>query len=277
MFMSDAASPPLFINAIWRVYSVGWIAFPSFVLLLYIYISKNSRLLFWPGAMPLIIVFPLVFIVLNSAGFMMSPPSLDAFGWHLKWVRGIAPVLFFSYYISFSLLGVFFLVKYAVRVKNARYKNTSFVIIACTILTLLLGTYIRVILPELFHTNGAIPDITDISLVIMAFAFNYAVSRRGLFNITPATAAENIIAGMGEALMLLNDYFEIVYSNEAATTLLGFSKDEFIGRTYNSLFAEKDMTNSWIKEVLMKESLHSLETDLSQNPGLLYLFFLPLR
>jgi PAS domain S-box-containing protein len=72
---------------------------------------------------------------------------------------------------------------------------------------------------------------------------------------------------MGEALMLLNDYFEIVYSNEAATTLLGFSKDEFIGKTYNSLFAEKDMTNSWIKEVLMKESLHSLETDLVSKSG----------
>jgi PAS domain S-box-containing protein len=267
MFMSEAASPPFFISVIWRIYSVGWIAFPSFILLLYIYISKNSRLLLWPGTLPLLVMPPVLFIALNCTGFIMAPPLHDAFGWHLNWINGIAPVLFFAYYISFILLGLFFLIKYAVRVKNSRYKSFALVIIACSILSLFLGTYIRVILPEFFHTNGTMPDITDMSLVIMAFSFYYALSRRGLFNITPATAAENIIAGMGEALMLLNDYFEIVYSNEAATTLLGFSKDEFIGMTYNSLFAAKDRTNSWIKEVLIKESLHGLETELVSKSG----------
>ena len=267
MFMSNASSPEYFIGLIWRIYSIGWISFPSFALYLYICLSRRTKLLSSPFSMPLLIIPPVIFSVLNSLGYVMSRPYHDVFGWHINWVNGFIPALYFTYYLSFSFFGIYLLLRYAMRVKNAHFKNVALVIIICTFLTLLLGTLLRVIMPVFVHYNGAVPDMTDISIIILAFSFYYSVSGRGFFNITPVTAAENIIANMGEALMLLNDYFEIVYSNDAATALLGFSKEELAGKTYTSLFASKGKTNPWIKQVLLKESLHSLETELLSRSG----------
>jgi PAS domain S-box-containing protein len=198
---------------------------------------------------------------------MMSDPFHDAFGWHITWAKGVFPYLYYAYYIFYSLLGLFLLIRYTAHVKNAHYKKISTIIIICTLVSFLLGTYLRVILPVIMRYTGAIPDMTDLSIVILAFSFYYSVSSRGFFNITPVTATDSIISNMGEALMLLDDYFEIVYANEAATALLGFSKEGFIGKTYTSLFANKNMANSWIKHVLIKESLHSFETELLSKSG----------
>ncbi|MGD0566640.1 MAG: PAS domain S-box protein, partial [Candidatus Goldiibacteriota bacterium] len=267
IFMSNFSSPERFVRSIWRIYSIGWICFPSFALILYIYLSRENKLLAGFLSIPALVLPPLIFFILNFFGFMMSEPFHDAFGWHIIWVKGIAPFLYYAYYMSYSLFGFFLLTKYAMRVKNGHYKNISVTIIICTFLTFILGTYLRVIMPIFVHYSGALPDMTDLSIVILAFSFYYAVSSRGFFNITPVTAAETIISNMGEALMLLNDYFEIVYSNEAATALLGFSGRDFTGKTYTSLFTNKTTSNSWIKQVLLKESLHSFETELMSKSG----------
>jgi PAS domain S-box-containing protein len=266
-FMSNPMTPENVAGIVWHSYSIGWIIYPFFGLLQSLIMSRRDRIFSSPLYMSMLFLPVPFFFILHFTGMLTSAPYITEYGWRVSWHNTFGAFSFYGYYLSYTLVSLYVLLQYSLRSKNKTIKKAGFIIVGGALLTLLFGTILEVILPRLISNEIFLVKTTDISILIWAFSLLYAVNAQVLFRITPASAADKIIASMNESLTLLNDYFEIVYVNEEAIKLLGYKKEEMIGKPYSSLFASRDDANSWIKKALLTDSIKGYETTLLSSSG----------
>jgi len=112
-----------------------------------------------------------------------------------------------------------------------------------------------------------IPNIADSIVLIWAFGLVYAMVRYKFLSITPATAAENIISTMHDALILLNMEGKIVMVNKAGLDLLGCDEAELKGTPLRPLLTAEAIKNGWVEKILGKSSLKNEELMLKTRKG----------
>jgi PAS domain S-box-containing protein len=103
---------------------------------------------------------------------------------------------------------------------------------------------------------GPFPDLTMPTAAIGFLLMGYAVLRYGTYVLTPTAAAEDILSAMPDAVFLLNRRGEIVVSNRAASSLLGYENIELVGKTLNSLTKNSQSTEA----LLSDDRVSSFET-----------------
>jgi PAS domain S-box-containing protein len=81
----------------------------------------------------------------------------------------------------------------------------------------------------------------------------YAIWKYNLFDINPATAAENIIETMPDSFILTDNQGKILRGNSALSSLLGYKKEELIGKTVGELLTKDSYTRLIELTVLDKE------------------------
>jgi PAS domain S-box-containing protein len=266
-FMNNKTTPADIINFIWHLYSVGWITFPAFTLLFTIELTKKKNVITPRYIRPALLLATVFLVFLHWTNRLMKPPVFTEYGWHTFWYENIYDYIYYAYYISLTLTAIILTANYSLKVKNSVHKRSAIVISLCSSITLIIGTFIEVILPRMSLNPAPFNDATDIIVLIWGFSILYAVANRSFFKITPASAAENIISSMGEALILLNDSFEIIYLNGAASGLLGCRGDNLIGRPSLQLFINNADALSWMKKLLIEENIKGLETSLKDTHG----------
>jgi PAS domain S-box-containing protein len=110
---------------------------------------------------------------------------------------------------------------------------------------------------------GPFPDLTMPGAAIGMLLVGYAFLRYGTYVLTPTAAAEEILSAMPDAVFLLNRGGEIVVSNRAASSLLGYENIELVGKTLNSL-----TQNSQSREALLSDDrMSGFETYLTTKGG----------
>jgi len=98
-----------------------------------------------------------------------------------------------------------------------------------------------------------LPELSSISFAVaVGGVFGYAIWKYQMFTLTPALAADKILATMNDALLLLDTQGIVIDVNDAALRLLGYEEDSLKGMHADSIFSE-----AWLKEsVIDKQGIY---------------------
>jgi PAS domain S-box-containing protein len=112
----------------------------------------------------------------------------------------------------------------------------------------------------------ALSGTTTMSTSVMVGLIGYGVWRYQLFVLNPATAAENIISTMPDALFMADPRGSLLFVNRALLGLLGHAEAELIGRPATTLFSGEDGRRI-AEEAVSGATLASRETELGCRDG----------
>ena len=89
-------------------------------------------------------------------------------------------------------------------------------------------------------TGIKVPDLTVTAFAVQLSIITYGIYRYNIFVLTPALAADDIVAAMSNVLFLVGNDGFILLANQSAQTLLGYSEPELTGQPLQIVFAERD-------------------------------------
>jgi len=93
-----------------------------------------------------------------------------------------------------------------------------------------------------------LPNLTSAAALIGIAFIAFAIWRYGLFSLSPASAAETILATMSDALLLLGPDGRMERANESALNMLGYKQRELIGRPLSVITADDKSVFLWNKQ-----------------------------
>ncbi len=101
-------------------------------------------------------------------------------------------------------------------------------------------------------TGIKVPDLTVTAFAVQLSIITYGIYRYNIFALTPAVAADDIVAAMSNVLFLVRMDGLVLLANQSAQALLGYSEPELTGQPFQIIFAEKDWRK--IQKVTVLES-----------------------
>jgi PAS domain-containing protein len=229
IFLHNAGTPFYLAVFFDRLVSFAWIIFPSVALVLFTLQSGNKELLRSKLFYAALILPPVFCIILFLSGRLTLAPEKTHYGWYSEWIKtSLWPLLYYAYYLGFILWGVFMFYFSALKSGSAVLKKQARILIAGTLGVLLVGTFFDIIGPNLLYSgkNSPLGSIADLYIVFWAAAVFYSINKYNMYDITTATAADNIIANMSEALFLLDEELKIIYANAYAHKTLNYGDKE---------------------------------------------------
>jgi len=251
----------LFVN----ISSIGWGSFSSFFLWFILAFTGEKNILKKKWFYLLILGIPLVVIYQQWNGFIFVDYIKEYYGWKGLYGKSIWPYLFFLYYLSFMIAGLYFNYDFMRKAPNAVLKRQAAIIFFTMVVILILGTVTDVILT--LANIHIIPNIADTFMLIWASAVVYAIARYKFLTISPATAAENILSTMYDCLILLNLRGEIIMANKAALDLLGYEADELKGKSLGLLCKKDRLTDDLFMKMVTKESIKNKDLIFKTRKG----------
>jgi PAS domain S-box-containing protein len=213
--------------------AIGWCSFPSFAFWFLLIFTQKKRVLKNWIIYPLFLIIPSLLIYKQWKGFMIIDFAATPYGLTIIWSKSIWKYLYFTYYNLFILTGFYLCFDFMRKTEKLSEKKQARIILTTGIITLIVGSLTNVILPEL--KIYILPNIASILILIWATGLVYAITKYGLMTITPAAAAENILATMADSLILISPERYIIRVNKATLDLLGFKEEELIDKPIDTL------------------------------------------
>ena len=149
------------------------------------------------------------------------------YGWTHTWSTSIWFPLFCVYYVGMIGWSLFLLAQYQRRTQRRTLKALSRMLFATIFTCLVVGSITDTILPML--ELRWIPTIGPLVTLLWAAGLTYALVKYKFLTITPATAADNILATMSDLLILCDPHGRIVTVNHAVAETLGYTRMELEG------------------------------------------------
>ena len=248
-----------------NISSIGWASFVSFFLWFSLIFTEKKKILKTKIIYPLIFILPLLFIYKQWTGFFTADYIKRPWGWVGVWSGSIWEYSYYLYYLSFTAIGLYLILNFGRKTKEPIKKKQAGIIFVTTLIPFILGTLTDVILPEL--NIVVMPTLGNVITLIWAFGIVYAIAKYELMNITPFTAAENIISTMADSLILLDRQGNIATVNKATLDLSGYGKDELTGKSVEIFFREKDFKSTLLNKAIKKESIRNDEFSFKTKTG----------
>ena len=137
-------------------------------------------------------------------------------------------------------------------------------LIAGLYLPLMISMFSDVILPNM---SIRIPETTMMMSTIGIGFISYGVWKYRFPALTAAIAADQIVSTMSNFLIMLDHNKNIVTINNATTSLLGFSKEELIGKPLEYLFKDQTLEKSLNLHNNISDTIVNFETCLKSKSG----------
>jgi diguanylate cyclase (GGDEF)-like protein/PAS domain S-box-containing protein len=166
--------------------------------------------------------------------------------------------------VLLGILALFLALRHYVLVPDKRKKIQAKYITLGISFPIVGGILSEIVLPEL---NIRIPELTSVSMTGLALFIGYAIWKYELFAISPAMAAENIIATMNEMLFLLNPEGKIIRTNRESQEVLGYEENELVGRLMSVVMSDEPACLGLIDRIKKKRSVQNIEILLRTKPG----------
>lgn len=157
------------------------------------------------------------------------------------------------------LLGILALVlalRYYILVPDKRKKTQAKYIALGISFPIVSGILSEIVLPML-HIR--IPELTSVSMTGLALFLGYAIWKYELFAISPAMAAENIIATMNEMLFLLDPEGAIFRTNRQSREVLGYEESELVGRPLGVVMSDDPACRGLTDQIRKEGSVKNIE------------------
>lgn len=174
----------------------------------------------------------LMFILQFEGGYQLD--TISYWGWSYvdpsMYTKALEPIVL----IGMNAVGIVLCLIYYLRQANGVRKKQAVLV--------LIGLSIPMLTDVISHGLLKTLDIMLPTLPILGFVIGtggftgYASWKYKLFDITPATAADNIIATMPDALLLIDASGDILTVNDSTRTMLEYHSRDLIGRPIGELF-----------------------------------------
>ena len=248
-----------------KIASMGWIGFAGFFLWFALIFAEKKKILKTKFFYAVLFSPPLLFIYTQWSDLLTADYIQHPWGWGKLWADSIWTYLFYFYYISFTLIGLFLIYFFGKKTKKLIKKKQAMLMFTAALLSLILATLIEVILPLL--NIFTIPSLGNIVTLIWAGGLVYAIVKYKFMIITPATAAENIISTMADSLILLDREGKIDTVNEALLNLSGYSTNELKGKSIELFFPKDNFQNNLLNKAINKKAFKNYDLDFKTKTG----------
>lgn len=248
-----------------NIVSLGWISFSScFLWFMFILIKKN-KLLKTKNICWITSSLFLMFIYKQYLNSLLIYEKQTYGWWNIFWTESIWALLFLFYDFFYILISLYIISNAGGKEKNSPGKIHRVFLFICSVLIFICGFFLSIMF---LKTNIRIlPEAANILVFIWIIGIAYTILKYKLLIISPATAAENIIATMNDALFLLNQGGKIITVNQVALDLLGYKKKELEGKPFNGILSKKDSPAVYLDNVINKGSLKNYEVTFRAKNG----------
>ncbi|MFC1668081.1 PAS domain S-box protein [Chlamydiota bacterium] len=227
--------------------SVGWISFASFFLWFCMLFTKKDSLLKKKYFYFILFLPPLFFVYQQCTGNLIINYTKVSYGWSYFWEKTIWVPLFFSYYSLFIFISLYLILEDKKTTKNKLHKKQCSAIFIPVLFSYIFGSINNVLFPflELHH----IPVLANVICLSWAIGVVYSIVYFKFLDITPETAAQNIISTMSDSLILLNNSGDIIKCNQATFKITGFKADALNNKHLNVLVPEAINPKTILKKI----------------------------
>jgi PAS domain S-box-containing protein len=204
--------------------------------------------------------------------FMSGRPVLSPHGWSMEtphnfvFYLGIAWACLAAVTIVALLFHYYFSTREKLKKKQVKYVALGF------LFPVVFG--VSSIIVSMF-TGVWSPESTTFPFVLTSMIIGYGMWKYRLFSLTPAFAADNIISTMTDGLLIINDDGMIRTVNNAVCGMLGYKKQELLGRKADDLFSDQKTDRpisdkTWFYDVRSAGNISDIQTSLiTKNNGLI--------
>jgi PAS domain S-box-containing protein len=223
-------------------YDIGSLAWGSFASFAALFIATfldprsrlpRSKLLYLALALPPPLVFYAQWSGQLVAGYVKVP-----WGWAYSWQTSPWSFFFYAYFSVYMLTGLGLVVRASWRAEDPIKRRQAWIMSATAFLPLLLSTLTDVVLPWL--DVHAVPNMAPDFTMVWVVGLVYAIARHRMLELSPTSAAEEIVAAMSDALLLVDRGGRISMANQAARVLLGYEhRGVLVGKQLDYLFPRR--------------------------------------
>jgi PAS domain S-box-containing protein len=199
----------------------GWIFFSSVYLLFIFEFVEERKISRSPFVLFIVLIIPTILFIAYLNGQITECCDKTYYGLTSRWLNTPWSMLFYVYYVSFFVFGIYVLSRSILKEKNPYKKNTAIILLVTMIFCFILGTISSVTLKI---TKDYTPIEANVYLLVFAAGMIYSMYRYEFLSITPTKAADLIINTMNDAFILLNKEGEILNMNMAAFEIFECNK-----------------------------------------------------
>jgi PAS domain S-box-containing protein len=212
---------------------VGAWGFSSFLLLFSLAFTEHDDLLGKRWLYPAVFALPLAAILVQwTQGSLLHYVRRD-YGWGLSWQPNFLTYAMLAHIFLTSVAAALLAAGHSRRAPDAVTRKGAAIIAASIFLGLLLGFVTNIVGPSLVTVD--LPDLGQNLGIFWMGGLVVAISRYRLLTISPATAAEQILETVSDALILADLKGRIVDVNRAGQALCGYPPEALGGLTLKDL------------------------------------------
>ena len=253
IFIHNPETPKDIVRLLENIACIGWISFSVFFLWFVLIFTRKKKILKMKIVYLLFFILPLLFIYKQWTNYLIVDYVRQPYGWSYIWSDSIWPNMFYLYYLSMIVLGLYLILDFARKTDDLAVKKQSKIIFFSTFVAVFIGSVTNVLLQELrIYT---MPDIGDMIGLIWVFGIVHSIVAYKFLVITPATAAENIVSTMTDCLILLDQEGNITNVNKATLELLEYKRGELKGKSFDILITEKDFKTALLEKIVEGENI----------------------
>jgi PAS domain S-box-containing protein len=248
-----------------NINAIGWSSFGALFLWFSLIFTKNHKKLPRKIVYPVLAALPLFFIYLQFEGKLIEDLVLQPYGWSSVWSQSIWTYLFDVYYVSFMGTGLYLLYQYGKKTDNQTTRGQTKALFVTALISLVLGILSSGFFPRIgIHE---VPELANLSALAWTSGMFYTIVRYNFLNITPATAAENILSTMTDFLILTDPNGKIVEINQATIDALGYSREELLEQPLEQFVSGDHYLSSYFDLILQSEQLKNYNLVLRTKIG----------
>lgn len=198
----------------------------------FILVFGRKKKISWSVASLIYIPALCIFFIDLFTQLITIDPVKVYWGWSMQFSESIVAYLAGYWYLLILCTTTLYSVYYYRKLIGQRKKQARLISIALffslgsTIVTDLIFPAFFIQMPELGNT------FTLIALIIIG----YGIWKYQLFEIKPESIAGKIIATISDGLLFINSKSQIIEVNQAGLQMLGYNKDELLGKQADSIF-----------------------------------------
>jgi PAS domain S-box-containing protein len=256
---------PALVRLFGDIGALGWVTFPSQNLTFVLVFTHRLHLLrrwfvYVPLAAP-----PLLLLGAQFSGHLVASYAPSVNGWRTVWSTSAWPTVFNIYYVALTLFALGLCFRLWRKAEFFYERKQAGIMLATGFVATVLVSITDVILPRV--VDPGIPELGVVFVTLWAGGIYYAVTRYGLMSLTPQAAADDILATMPDALLLLGPDGEFVRTNRAALDLFGYEAGELAGKYAALLFDEPAMFQATLARIAGGEPISGQEFDCRPRDG----------